>query len=170
MPMTGALNSTVDRTRAFLSKRAPPSTGNSSSSYKTNIRRGVSFAIETTLRSDITFRQMDQARVQGFELHMLYVALGDFSQNLKRVTDRARAGGHSAPAEQLQKIHRASLANLPRAIHEVDDLNVYDNTAPGGPTELVLSARNGVVTFRQSPCPHWLKGALDQTEYAVVQE
>ena len=133
-----------------------------------HIQRGVSFAIETTLRSDITFRQMDEARVQGFELHMLYVALGDFSQNLKRVTDRARAGGHSAPAEQLRGIHEASLANLPRAIHEVDDLNVYDNTAPGGPTQLVLSARNGVVTFRQSPCPNWLQGALDQTEYAVA--
>ena len=101
---------------------------------------------------------------------MLYVALSDFSQNLKRVTDRARAGGHSAPAEQLRGIHQASLANLPRAIHEVDDLNVYDNTAPGGPTQLVLSARNGVVTFRTSPCPGWLKQALDQTEYDVVQE
>jgi predicted ABC-type ATPase len=72
-----------------------------------HIRRGISFAIETTLRSDITFHQMDRARVQGFEVYMLYVALSDFSRNLKRVTDRARAGGHSAPAEQLHRIHQA---------------------------------------------------------------
>jgi predicted ABC-type ATPase len=87
-----------------------------------HIRRGISFAIETTLRSDITFHQMDRARVQGFEVYMLYVALSDFSRNLKRVTDRARAGGHSAPAEQLLRIHQASLANLPRAVREADDL------------------------------------------------
>jgi predicted ABC-type ATPase len=37
-----------------------------------HIQRGISFAIKTTLRSDITFIQMDRAR---FELHMLYVAV-----------------------------------------------------------------------------------------------
>jgi predicted ABC-type ATPase len=115
-----------------------------------HIRRGMSLAIETTLRSDI--------------------ALSDFSLNLKRVTDRARAGGHSAPAEQLLSIHQASLANLPRAVREVDDLNVYDNTAPGGPTQLVLAARNGVITFRLSPCPEWLKRALDRTVYEIAAE
>lgn len=133
-----------------------------------HIRRGISFAIETTLRGDITFRQMDQARVQGYELHMVFVALSDFSRNLKRVIDRARAGGHSAPAEQLRRIHQASLANLPRAIHEVDDLNVYDNTAPGGPIELVLSARNGKVTFRQSPCPGWLARLCKLTSKSAI--
>jgi predicted ABC-type ATPase len=113
---------------------------------------------------------MDEARVQGFELHMMYVALSDFSQNLKRVTDRARAGGHSAPAEKLRAIHQASLANLSRAVREVDDVNVYDNTALGGPIELVLSARSGVVTFRKSPCPVWLKGAIAQTEYDIAED
>jgi predicted ABC-type ATPase len=135
-----------------------------------HIRLGISFAIETTLRSDITFHQMDGARVQGFEVYMLFVALSDFSLNLKRVTDRARAGGHSAPAEQLLRIHQASLANLPRAVREVDDLSIYDNTAPGGPAQLVLSARNSVITFRLSPCPEWLKRALDRTEYEIAAE
>jgi predicted ABC-type ATPase len=118
-----------------------------------HIRRGISFAIETTLRSDITFHQMDRARVQGFEVYMLYVALSDFSRNLKRVTDRARAGGHSAPAEQLLRIHQASLANLPRAVREADDLKRLHITAPGGPTQFVLSAKSGIITFQLSPCP-----------------
>jgi len=135
-----------------------------------HIQRGISFAIETTLRSDITFRQMDRARVQGFELHMRYVALSDFSLNLKRVTDRARAGGHSAPAAQLLAIHQASLANLPRAIREVDDLDIYDNTAPAGPVRRVLSTRNGVIDFRFSPSPEWLRRALDRTEYKISAE
>jgi hypothetical protein len=44
---------------------------------------------------------------------MLYLALSDFSRNLKRVTDRARAGGHSALAEQLLRIQQASLQIFP---------------------------------------------------------
>ncbi len=46
-----------------------------------HIQQGISFAIETTLRSDITFRQMDQARAHGFELYVRYVALDNFSRN-----------------------------------------------------------------------------------------
>ena len=76
-----------------------------------HIRNHKSFAIETTLRSDITFRQAGQARAEGFEIQMRYIAL-TASQNLKRVIARALAGGHSAPADQLQKIHEASLKNL----------------------------------------------------------
>jgi predicted ABC-type ATPase len=71
-------------------------------------------------------------------------------------------------AEQLLRIHQASLTNLPRAIREVDDLNVYDNTTPDGPIQLVLSARNGAITFLPSPCPEWLKRALDGTEYQIA--
>lgn len=135
-----------------------------------HIRLGLSFAIETTLRSDITFRQMDKARAHGFELQMLYVALSDFNLNLKRVADRARAGGHSAPAEQLRGIHQASLGNLPRAIRETDQIDVYDNTAPGGRRQTVLAARNGKVIFQCSPCPAWLMSALHGTEYGITEK
>ena len=58
-----------------------------------HIRNHKSFAIETTLRSDITFRQADQARAEGFEIQMPYIALNGFAQNLKRVIARALAGG-----------------------------------------------------------------------------
>jgi predicted ABC-type ATPase len=61
------------------------------------IERGISFAIETTLRSDVTFRQMDRARMRGFEVHMIYVAVAEFRLNLKRVSDRARAGIRPRP-------------------------------------------------------------------------
>jgi hypothetical protein len=72
-----------------------------------HIRNHKIFAIETTLRSDITFRQADRARAEGFEIQMRYIALNGFAQNLKRVIARALVGGHSAPADQLQKIHEA---------------------------------------------------------------
>ena len=135
-----------------------------------HIQQHKSFAVETTLRSDITFRQAHQARAEGFEIHMRYIALSDFSQNLTRVTARARAGGHSAPADQLRRIHDASLANLPRAIREADELRVYDNSAPGRQPELVLSAQCGSINYVCTQTPYWLEHALQGTEYEITEE
>jgi predicted ABC-type ATPase len=127
-----------------------------------HIRQRKTFAIETTLRSDITFRQAQQARAEGFEIHMRYIALSDFSQNLKRVTARARAGGHSAPADQLRRIHAASIANLPLAIRETDELRVYDN--------IVLSARKAGINYLSAQSPQWLEDALLSTEYEITEQ
>ncbi len=134
-----------------------------------HIQQNKSFAVETTLRSDITFCQAHQARAEGFEIHMRYIALSDFSQNLTRVTARARAGGHSAPADQLRGIHDASLANLTRAIRETDELRVYDNSAPGRQPKLLLSAQNGSINYLCAQTPHWLEDTLHGTEYEITE-
>ena len=132
-----------------------------------HIRDHKSFAIETTLRSDITFRQADHARAEGFEIQMRYIALDGFAQNLRRVIARALAGGHSAPAEQLQKIHEASLGNLPRAIREMDRIVVYDNSTPDQRPQRILIAQNGRVVWLHPSCPEWLKKALAGSAYQV---
>ena len=61
-----------------------------------SIGRRIDFAIETTLRSDITFEQARLARQAGFVVEMRYVALRGFEMHLDRVKTRAHAGGHSA--------------------------------------------------------------------------
>jgi predicted ABC-type ATPase len=132
-----------------------------------HIRDHKSIAIETTLRSDITFRQADHARAEGFEIQMRYIALDGFAQNLRRVIARALAGGHSAPAEQLQKIHEASLGNLPRAIREMDRIVVYDNSTPDQRPQRILIAQNGRVVWLHPSCPEWLKKALAGSAYQV---
>ena len=132
-----------------------------------HIRNHKSFAIETTLRSDITFRQAAQARAEGFEIQMRYIALNGFAQNLKRVIARALAGGHSAPADQLQKIHEASLRNLPKAIREMDRIQVYDNSAPDRRPKRVLSAQSGKVTYLHPSPPERLEVVLAGSEFQI---
>lgn len=132
-----------------------------------HIRNHKSFAIETTLRSDITFRQAGQARAEGFEIQMRYIALNGFAQNLKRVIARAFAGGHSAPADQLQKIHEASLRNLPKAIREMDRIQVYDNSAPDRRPKRALSAQSGKVTYLHPSPPEWLEVVLAGSEFQI---
>jgi len=77
------------------------------------------FAIETTLRSAVTFEQAKLARAAGFYVAMTYVALESFELHLKRVTQRALLGGHAASEPTLRRIYEASLKNLSIALDPV---------------------------------------------------
>jgi predicted ABC-type ATPase len=98
---------------------------------------------------------------------MRYLALAEFTQNLNRVIARGQAGGHSAPSDQLRKIHDASLKNLPRAIREMDEILVFDNSALNQQPTLVLSARNGQITHIERPFTSWLVESLAGSEYRL---
>jgi len=135
-----------------------------------HIRRHESFALETTLRSDVTFRQARMARAEGFETTMTYIALEGLSQNLERVSARADAGGHSAPESKLRDIHRKRLANLPIAPADIDDVQVYDNSRPGREPELVMETESGRATYLAENTPGWLEKALWGTDYEITEE
>ena len=92
------------------------------------IMRRASFALETTLRSSITFEQAATARREGFFIEMHYLALNNFAQHAERIKIRADKGGHSAPESVLRGIYDSSLRNLARAIREMDAIAVYDNS------------------------------------------
>src|SRR6266852_4280841 len=82
-----------------------------------NIRSGTSFALETTLRSTITFDQARLAKENGFRVSMWYIALDTVDRHIERIKRRAARGGHSASEATLRKIHASGLANLPLALN-----------------------------------------------------
>ncbi|MCC6585498.1 MAG: hypothetical protein IT168_02160 [Bryobacterales bacterium] len=125
------------------------------------IEQRLSFAIETTLRTDITFEQARLAKRAGFEVEMRYLVLRDFDMHLERVKARADAGGHSASEATLRKIYQASLRNLSRAIREIDLVRVYDNTPLDASHPLVLEAGGGDIQFIAAELPVSLSKALD---------
>lgn len=121
----------------------------------------TSFAIETTLRSQVTFEHARLAKARGFYLEMRFLALHDFAMHLERVKIRADAGGHSASETTLRRIYHASLGNLAQAGAEMDDLWIYDNSPLGGPPRLVAEMENGALRFLINDPPGWLRFALD---------
>lgn len=121
-----------------------------------HIRDRRSFAIETTLRSSITFEQARDAKAAGFATEMRYLALESIELNLERVKSRSDKGGHSASERVLRAIHKASLLNLARAIAEIDLVRVYDNSTFGKSPELVLETNGGRVITEGRPAPAWL--------------
>ncbi len=126
-----------------------------------SIEKCGSFAIETTLRGEVTFDQARLAKEAGFVVEMRYLALRDFEMHLERVKARADAGGHSGSEPTLRRIYKASLMNLRRALQELDIVWVYDNTEIDASHPLVLEARNGEIRFLINDPPRWLVACLD---------
>jgi predicted ABC-type ATPase len=132
---------------------------------ETHIREGKSFAVETTLRSDITFRQADAARANGFAVELTYVATDNVETNLERIVMRSERGGHAAPPDRLREIYAASLGNLPRALREFDRVEAFDNTALSGRPRLVLVAEHGRITYLAPNPPSWVKESFRGMEH-----
>jgi hypothetical protein len=84
------------------------------------------------------------------------------------VIARGLSGGHAAPETQLRRIHEASLANLPQAIREMDEIRVCDNAAQGRGPRFVLSALDSRIVYVCPLPPEWLKRAMLNTEYEIT--
>jgi predicted ABC-type ATPase len=126
-----------------------------------HISERLSLAFETTLRSGITFDQAALARRAGFSVEMRFVGLRTFAMHLERVKLRADMGGHSAPESVLRKIYESSMANLARAIHEMDFVHVYDNSEWGATPALLLQSEKGEVVYQAEVIPDWIGKILE---------
>jgi len=128
------------------------------------IQHHESFAVETTLRTDITLLQAAQARRAGFQTKMFYIATESIAINLRRVIARAAGGGHSAPEKALRKIHDGSYATFALAIagvgESLDQLTVFDNSKPAEylrPAFRLTASENGILSLESALVPEYLK-------------
>ena len=121
-----------------------------------------SFALETTLRSAVTFEQAALARRAGFVVEMRYLCLPNFEMHLERVKMRADRGGHSAPEPVMRGIYESSIANLSRAIREMDLIYVYENGDWGETPVILLQAEHGEIVYRAERIPQWLARSLSR--------
>ena len=123
---------------------------------------GRSFAVETTLRTDVAIRQGEAAREAGFRLEMIFVATDAVDENVSRVARRGLDGGHCAPESQIREIYNLSLSNLPRAIDVFDEVLIFDSTVFDAAPRLVACYESGIAIIRSPPWPAWYLVALAQ--------
>jgi predicted ABC-type ATPase len=139
-----------------------------------NIRSGNSFALETTLRSSITFDQARLAKENGFRVVMRYVAL-----RRRKSTSSGYCGALPAPGIRpsettLRRIHSGSLRNLPTALvpgeSGIESVRVYNNSRFGEPQRLVLQTEQGRIIRMAEHFPRWLQSALGWTSTRIAEE
>jgi predicted ABC-type ATPase len=124
-----------------------------------HIERSESFAVETTLRTDAAIQQAELAKTNGFATEMQFVATNSVAENAARVLQRAQAGGHAASEREIRAIHKASVANLSKAVATFERVRVYDSTQRWTPPRLVAVARSGRLV-RYGATPPWLEAAV----------
>lgn len=121
-----------------------------------------SFAVETTLRTDIAIEQARRARAAGFRLVMVFIATDNIEENVLRVARRGLRGGHSAPASRIREIYQLSLANLPGALLTFHEILLYDSGSFDQPPRRVAKVVNRQLVSRDEPLPTWCVAALRQ--------
>ncbi len=99
------------------------------------------------------------ARARGFATELRFVATDSIAENIRRIVQRAQAGGHGASERELRAIHLASLANLESVVLAFEHASIYDSTTRWAPPRLVAFARNGELV-RHGVTPAWLATAL----------
>ncbi|MFD0672248.1 zeta toxin family protein [Cohnella sp. GCM10027633] len=119
------------------------------------IHNGRDFSIETTLAGGNAIRLMRDAKMNGFEVTMFYVGLGDYHLNIERVAVRVKNGGHHIPSEDIKRRHDTTIQNLLAQLHLIDHLIVIDNSQSEG--RIILGADHGAVTYRSDSIPSWIE-------------
>lgn len=120
-----------------------------------HIASKASFAVETTLRTQIAIEQAITAKGAGFRTIMLFITTEDVRINIARIAARGFLGGHSSGAEEIRRIYDASMANLPHAIAAFHRVMCFDNTAHSQRPARVLSYEDDRLVKRATVVPRW---------------
>jgi predicted ABC-type ATPase len=92
------------------------------------VRKGESFAFETTLSGLSYLARIRQWREQGYHVSLFFLCLPDAETAIARVAERVKQGGHDIPEDVIRRRFAAGLRNLERAYKPaVDAWAKYDS-------------------------------------------
>ena len=107
-----------------------------------SLRRGETFALETTLSGKTYVRLFGRARRLGYALKLFYLWLPSPKVAVARVRERMRKGGHDVPVADVRRRFHRSLANLARFyLPLADTWALFDNS--GDRPTLVAESESG---------------------------
>lgn len=93
-----------------------------------HVKRGESFAFETTL-SGLTYTQMIPAwRAAGYVVKLIFLSLPDVEIAVERVAARVTQGGHNIPEDVIRRRFTQGIKNFERYKTLVNSWQLYDNS------------------------------------------
>jgi predicted ABC-type ATPase len=93
------------------------------------VRRGESFAFETTLSGLSYLHSISQWQAQGYHVALFFLALPSAEMAIARVSERVRQGGHGIPEAVIRRRFAAGLRNFDQHYkHSVSNWVKYDNS------------------------------------------
>lgn len=92
------------------------------------LKANMDFTFETVLSTERNLELLQQAKVQGYEIHAVFVLTNNPIINVKRVKSRVKAGGHDVPDEKIISRYEKSLRNISRLVRIADHTRIIDNS------------------------------------------
>ncbi len=93
------------------------------------VRRGESFAFETTLAGRGYSHRMREWQGGGWRITLIFLRLPDAETAIARVAERVRQGGHNVPAEVIRRRFAAGRRNFDALYRPLADRwRVFDNS------------------------------------------
>jgi predicted ABC-type ATPase len=95
------------------------------------VRKGESFAFETTLSGRMYVRLIPQWRRSGYVVKLFFLQLPNPEMAIARVRQRVREGGHDVPEEAIRRRFHAGLKNFINLYRPlVNEWFLFDNSGP----------------------------------------
>ena len=93
------------------------------------VRKGESFAFETTLSGHVYARMIPQWRAEGYQVRLIFLSLPSPEIAIARVATRVAQGGHNVASAVVRRRFEACLRNLQDIYRDlVDRWEWYDNS------------------------------------------
>ena len=111
------------------------------SEIQRRVRKGESFAFETTLSGRVYARMIPEWRDSGYRVRLIFLELPDTKMAISRVKTRVAQGGHNVSSKVVRRRFDAGLRNFQDVYkHLVDKWEWYDNS--GNTPRLISEAGN----------------------------
>jgi len=124
--------------------------------------RGESFIFETVFSDPVGDKLafLKDAEGLGYTVVLFFIGIDGAQSSEERVALRVAQGGHDVPAEKIAMRYARTMENLRRALSELSNVRVYDNSDLADPYREVAVKEEGRDLELIEPIPDWLRPLL----------
>ena len=121
------------------------------------------FAQETTLSGTTTEKNILKAKEKGYTIRMYYIGINNLVENIIRIENRVRKGGHNISVEDVTRRFNKRYDDFLRILPYCDVGEIYDNE--NGFIKLA-DIEAGRITNVSDNIPDWFAQMLNLLDYS----
>ncbi len=127
------------------------------------LRRKESFVFETVFSDPAGDKLafLKAAEQAGYTVVLCYIGLESPALSEERVAMRVSQGGHDVPTEKLRSRFPRTLANLKKALRDVPQVLLFDNSDLNHPFRKVAVFKAGLCVEQVKDLPAWVADLLN---------